>query len=100
MRLLIDTGPELRLQALHHRVTHVDGVLYTHLHADHTAGIDDLKNFNASSLSPLRLAAKASAVISRPRLRTYGVNADHRIRSASSRSDGTAFLNVKAMTED
>ena len=48
VRLLIDSGPELRLQALRQGITHVDAVLYTHLHADHTAGIDDLKNFNAS----------------------------------------------------
>ena len=47
-RLLIDTGPELRLQALREGITHVDAVLYTHLHADHTAGIDDLKAFNAA----------------------------------------------------
>jgi phosphoribosyl 1,2-cyclic phosphate phosphodiesterase len=48
VRLLIDSGPELRLQALRQGITHVDAVLYTHLHADHTAGLDDLKNFNAS----------------------------------------------------
>jgi phosphoribosyl 1,2-cyclic phosphate phosphodiesterase len=47
-RLLIDTGPELRLQALANHVTRVDAVLYTHFHADHTAGIDDLKAFNAA----------------------------------------------------
>jgi phosphoribosyl 1,2-cyclic phosphate phosphodiesterase len=45
--LLIDSGPEIRLQALRENVTQVDAVLYTHLHADHTAGIDDLKAFNA-----------------------------------------------------
>ncbi len=48
VRLLIDSGPEIRLQALREGITHVDAVLYTHFHADHTAGIDDLKNFNAS----------------------------------------------------
>jgi phosphoribosyl 1,2-cyclic phosphate phosphodiesterase len=47
-RLLIDSGPEVRLQALREGVTHVDAVLYTHMHADHTAGIDDLKAFNAA----------------------------------------------------
>jgi phosphoribosyl 1,2-cyclic phosphate phosphodiesterase len=47
-KLLIDSGPELRLQALRERVTRVDAVLYTHFHADHTAGIDDLKAFNAA----------------------------------------------------
>jgi len=45
--LLIDSGPEMRLQLLREGITHVDAVLYTHLHADHTAGIDDLKAFNA-----------------------------------------------------
>jgi phosphoribosyl 1,2-cyclic phosphate phosphodiesterase len=47
-RLLIDTGPELRLQALANCVTRIDAVLFTHFHADHTAGIDDLKAFNAA----------------------------------------------------
>jgi phosphoribosyl 1,2-cyclic phosphate phosphodiesterase len=47
VHLLIDSGPELRLQMLREGLSHVDAVLYTHLHADHTAGIDDLKAFNA-----------------------------------------------------
>jgi phosphoribosyl 1,2-cyclic phosphate phosphodiesterase len=47
-RLLIDSGPEVRLQALREGITRIDAVLYTHLHADHTAGIDDLKAFNAA----------------------------------------------------
>jgi phosphoribosyl 1,2-cyclic phosphate phosphodiesterase len=45
--LLLDSGPEMRLQLLREGITQVDAVLYTHLHADHTAGIDDLKAFNA-----------------------------------------------------
>jgi phosphoribosyl 1,2-cyclic phosphate phosphodiesterase len=48
VRLWIDTGPELRLQALREGVSRVDAVLFTHYHADHTAGIDDVKAFNAS----------------------------------------------------
>jgi phosphoribosyl 1,2-cyclic phosphate phosphodiesterase len=47
-RILIDSGPEVRLQALRQGITRIDAVLYTHLHADHTAGIDDLKAFNAA----------------------------------------------------
>jgi phosphoribosyl 1,2-cyclic phosphate phosphodiesterase len=42
-RLLIDTPPELRLQLLAARVDRVEAVLYTHDHADHTHGIDDLR---------------------------------------------------------
>lgn len=48
VHLLIDSGPDLRTQALRAGVTRVDAVLFTHLHADHTAGIDDLKAFNAA----------------------------------------------------
>jgi phosphoribosyl 1,2-cyclic phosphate phosphodiesterase len=48
VRFLIDSGPELRMQALRERITRIDAVLYTHFHADHTAGIDDLKGFNAA----------------------------------------------------
>jgi len=43
--LLIDTPPELRLQLLAAGVRQVDAVLYTHEHADHVNGIDDLRIF-------------------------------------------------------
>lgn len=45
-RILIDTTPELRVQALANRISHIDAVLYTHAHADHVAGFDDLRSFN------------------------------------------------------
>jgi phosphoribosyl 1,2-cyclic phosphate phosphodiesterase len=44
--ILIDTPPELRLQLLAAGVTRLDAVLYTHLHADHVNGIDDLRVFS------------------------------------------------------
>jgi phosphoribosyl 1,2-cyclic phosphate phosphodiesterase len=50
---LIDTGPELRLQALRADVRRIDAVFYTHFHADHVHGIDDLKAFNAALGGPL-----------------------------------------------
>lgn len=43
-RILIDTPPELRLQLLAAGVPDLDAVLYTHLHADHVHGIDDLRS--------------------------------------------------------
>ncbi len=43
--ILIDTGPDLRQQALRENIRRTDAVLYTHSHADHLNGIDDLRAF-------------------------------------------------------
>lgn len=44
--ILIDTSPDLRAQILRTPAARIDAVLYTHAHADHTAGIDELRRFN------------------------------------------------------
>jgi len=46
VRFLVDTSPELRLQCLANSIQAVDAVLFTHHHADHVAGLDDLRRFN------------------------------------------------------
>ena len=50
---LIDTPTELRLQALRENLTHVDAVLYTHGHADHILGLDDLRVFTTEAPLPV-----------------------------------------------
>jgi phosphoribosyl 1,2-cyclic phosphate phosphodiesterase len=44
--ILIDTATDLRQQALREKISQVDAVLFTHTHADHVHGIDDLRPFN------------------------------------------------------
>lgn len=44
--ILIDTAPDFREQAIAHSLRHIDAVLFTHAHADHLFGFDDLRRFN------------------------------------------------------
>ena len=59
-RILIDTPPELRLQLVRADIDGVDAVLFTHAHADHVHGIDDVRAFTARSREPLTMYASAA----------------------------------------
>lgn len=61
-RILIDTATDLRQQALREGLSRIDAVLYTHSHADHIHGIDDLRVFNPASGETIPVYA-ASEVI-------------------------------------
>lgn len=45
-RFLVDAGPDFRQQMLRAEVSHVDAILLTHNHKDHTGGLDDIRAFN------------------------------------------------------
>ncbi|WP_035773632.1 MBL fold metallo-hydrolase [Asaia astilbis] len=56
-RLLVDSGPDLRTQLLRAKIGVVHSVLYTHEHADHVAGLDELRAINRMLDAPLPLYA-------------------------------------------
>ncbi len=53
LSLLVDTSPDLRQQLLNAHINHLDAVLFTHGHADHLHGIDDLRSVNRLMNAPL-----------------------------------------------
>ena len=72
--VLIDTGPDFHAQALRERVTRVDAVLYTHSHADHTLGMDDLRplSFKNPGGIPLYADETTTATLERVFAYTFG----------------------------
>lgn len=46
LTILVDAGPDFRSQMLAHGVRHLDAILLTHNHKDHTGGLDDVRSFN------------------------------------------------------
>lgn len=61
-RILVDTPPELRIALLRHGIGAVDAVLYTHDHADHTHGIDDLRALSGGPRGTLPVYGPADAL--------------------------------------
>jgi phosphoribosyl 1,2-cyclic phosphate phosphodiesterase len=51
--VLVDTSPDLRQQALRHGIARPDAILFTHAHADHVLGLDEVRRFNALLKSPI-----------------------------------------------
>ncbi len=56
--ILLDAGPDLRLQALGAGLTRCDAVLFTHNHVDHTFGVDELRRFNVVMQAPIDVYAE------------------------------------------
>lgn len=65
--VVIDTTPDFRQQALREKVVRLDAILYTHAHADHILGLDDIRPFNAKqrSVIPIYAAGETLSILRR-----------------------------------
>lgn len=63
--VLIDTTPDFRQQAIREKIHHLDAVLYTHAHADHVLGLDDLRpvSFRHASKVPLYAGKETARMV-------------------------------------
>lgn len=63
MSILIDTSTEFRLQAIREGITHLDAVFYTHSHADHLHGLDDIRPLTKDRPMPIYAGERTMADI-------------------------------------
>lgn len=96
--ILIDTPPELRLQLISANITRVDAVLYTHLHADHTHGIDDLRAFTARRDTHLPMYGSADTLAGLEQKFSYIFDDSIRPLPGTSKPQGRRFPLAPGMT--
>ena len=83
-RVLIDTGPDFRHQALRYGIRNIDAVFYTHPHADHIMGLDDLRPLtfaHRDQKMPLYASAETAEVLERVFAYTFSPNATYPTRA-------------------
>ena len=70
-RVLVDTTPDFRTQALTYGITGLDVILFTHYHADHIMGLDDVRPFNFRQPAPISCLGDASTLAALRRVFAY-----------------------------
>jgi len=75
--LLVDSGPDLRTQALRMGLREIDAVLYTHSHLDHVAGFDELRAFCWRRDTPLPMHATAECMDTLKRMYGWAFSEDN-----------------------
>ena len=76
LQVLVDTTPDLRTQALAQNVRRVDALLYTHAHADHVFGLDEIRRFNAIARSAMPIFGDAPTLADVRRIFNYAFDPD------------------------
>jgi phosphoribosyl 1,2-cyclic phosphate phosphodiesterase len=89
--VLVDTPPELRLQLIRADIDRVDAVLYTHGHADHTHGIDDLRAITARRNIHLPMYGAADTLADLARKFAYIFDDDIRPLPGTTKPQGRAI---------
>jgi phosphoribosyl 1,2-cyclic phosphate phosphodiesterase len=74
--VLVDTTPDLRMQALAHGVKRVDAIVYTHSHADHVMGLDEVRRFNVMQKSAIPCYGDERTLDDLRRIYSYIFSAD------------------------
>jgi phosphoribosyl 1,2-cyclic phosphate phosphodiesterase len=69
--ILVDTSSDLRTQALAHNIRRVDAILFTHAHADHVMGLDDVRPYNQMQKTAIPCFGDASTLASLRRMFSY-----------------------------
>ena len=69
--ILVDTSTDLRMQALANNVRRIDAILFTHNHADHVFGLDDVRRYNHMQKSAIGCYAGADTVATLRRMFSY-----------------------------
>ncbi|HUP03926.1 MAG TPA: MBL fold metallo-hydrolase [Bryobacteraceae bacterium] len=69
--ILIDTTPDFRTQALRAKLDHLDAVFFTHAHADHVMGLDDVRPFNFRQKGRIPIYAGADTMANIKRIFSY-----------------------------
>lgn len=77
-RVVIDTTPDFREQALREKIRHVDAVIYTHAHADHILGLDDLRPLTFHRGGKLSLFAQPATAKVLRRMFAYIFEGDYK----------------------
>lgn len=62
LTILVDAGPDFRSQMLAHGVRHLDAILLTHNHKDHTGGLDDVRSFNYIDRKAVEIYCEESVI--------------------------------------
>lgn len=104
---LIDAGPDFRQQMLRENVSHIDAILLTHNHKDHTGGLDDVRSFNYLERRSFPIYCEAHVLESLKKEYYYAFAENpypgapemdvHLITSQPFRIDGVPVIPIRAM---